>query len=448
MRIAIPYDYEKPVDIRREGIGVYVSLLVKALLDNIPDLEIEFWTYSYNRKNVILLFQDSFEKYPDRISVFDDACLRNNLLKKCIYVGNYAINKVCYKILYLLKCLFISDKKIRKLIKQQLKAFVLNLREKQLKKVIKKESRADVVYCFFVIFKMGLWFQCPKFVQVHDLFTFALKKKFEPYMLSLGSYNGMTANILGQYALDGAVFISSSDYIVREHCLPFIPNILPHQTAVIPFPPLIKDFGVKDILDEKSFKKKYKICGKYIALPSQNRPNKNWGVIFRALARLKKLGINLNFVTTGHVSDVKSDEKLVNDLGVSNLIIETGSLSSQELYALYKYADLVVVPTIIEGLGMSGQALEAMKVGTPVVHSKSLGIEESLHSAGLTMEKAHLNWFDLDDDEMLATKIQDVLKNPKIHATRQKVVLDAYLKFSWKDVAENYMRIFKKIKEC
>ena len=127
------------------------------------------------------------------------------------------------------------------------------------------------------------------------------------------------------------------------------------------------------------------------------------------------------------------------------MIIETGSLSEQDLYALYKYANLTVIPTIIEGPGMPQQTLETLILkNIPIIHSKAWGIKESLESVGLSMETADLNWFDLDDDKTLAQKIEDVLNNPAPHIKKQKHILSAYTKRTWEDTACDYMKVFEK----
>ncbi len=448
MRIAIPYSFDKPADVRREGIGVYASLLVKALLDNVPDLEIEIWTYTFNRENVKLLFKDSFDKYADKIKIYDDGMKCKNSFRTIMFFCKYfVLKRTFYKVLYLITRSHFYKEKLDKLKSKKENGdwLPIKYRKNKIQEKIKLLSHAEAVYCFFVTMEMGLWFECPKFVQVHDLFTIALKDVFTKHWdsNSVEMHNKIVLGLLEKYAKQGAVFVSSSEYMAYQHSLKFIPGIHDNQVAVIPFPPLIKDFDTADILNEKEFKDKYNIPGKYIAMPSQNRPNKNWGVILRSLAELKKQGVCLYFVTTGHVGDIQYDGQLVKDLGIADLIIEVGSLSQKDLYALYKYSSIVVASTIIEGMGISGQAIEALKVGgVPIIHARSFGIDESLHAVGLTQETADLNWFDLDDYKTLVEKIKDVLSNPQPHIEKQRHVLAAYLKRTWKDVANGYMNLF------
>jgi len=154
-------------------------------------------------------------------------------------------------------------------------------------------------------------------------------------------------------------------------------------------------------------------------------------------------GIEIKLVTTGKMSGCNSTSEYVKEN--KNLVTELSNLSMDELYCLYKYSDLVVCPNIIEGLGMSGQCLEALAVGKPVVHVKSMGMEESLNSVGLDFETAKLNWVDIGDYENMAAKIQFVLDNKEQVIEAQKPVLEAYSKITWGDVASKYMEVFNKI---
>src|SRR5699024_9944602 len=107
--------------------------------------------------------------------------------------------------------------------------------------------------------------------------------------------------------------------------------------------------------------------------------------------------------------------------------------------------DMVVCPNLIEGMGISGQALEALKIGgIPVVHAKTLGVEELLEKIGMTMDTADLNWVDLDDSHGMAQKIIDVLQNPEKYAQKQKEIIKAFERITWHDVADEYLTLFEK----
>lgn len=450
MKLAIAYDYDIPADIRREGIGVFAIYLLNAIMEYHNDIKLEFWTYSFNKENIKIVFKDIFEKYPNRVKIFDESHGYKKSVELKKIIPCFPIYFKIFK--YRLKYFFLRRKRYLDKISSIHVQLLVKLQEgiEQLKyglvDLIDKYSKADFVYCFFVSLKIGKYFSCPKFVQVHDLFTIPLYDLFKEDFgaKNLEKSNKMILDNLEDYALKDTVFISSSKYIANEHSLKYIPNIKSKQIAVIPFPPMIKDFNDALLIDKQTFKSKYKIGDIYIAFPSQNRPNKNWIVILEALKILRDKDIKIQFVTTGKVDSVIKTKNFAKENRLDDLIVEVGSLSVEELYALYKYSNLVVGSSIIEGMGISGQVLEALKVGNiPIIHTKSLGIKESLENVGLTMETADLNWFDFDDSKTLAKLIEEVIKNPQPHIEKQRKVLEAYTKITWKDVADNYVRLFK-----
>lgn len=445
MILAVAFDFEEPANVLREGIGVYAKHLISALMDYDDTLNLELWTFDFNLDNAKSLYASVLEKYPDRIKIFHNDTKRplcsKEWLKYILYYyfkkNDYRIKKVFNKKRYEEKILALSAKK---------KAFLLALKRKQLKKMVKEISKADVVWSMFVNLKLALDFSCPKFMQVHDLFTF---EHYDLFAKSWGEgllkHNETVLDVLTEYSKTNTTFISSSEYTVREHSLKFIPNITKEQTACIPFPPLVKDFSDANCLSKEDFKNKYGIWDKYIAVPSQNRPNKNWSVILKAIARLKDKGINLQFVTTGKVGDIKTDKELACSLKIQENILELGSISEEDLYMLYKYEDIAIGSTIIEGMGISGQVIEALKVGNvPAIHSRCCGYRDSLRAVGLSEESADLNWFDCDDDETLANYMEEIIKNPQPHIEKQKHVIDAYMSITWQDVARKYMEIFER----
>ena len=97
--------------------------------------------------------------------------------------------------------------------------------KKNLIKKIKKYSKADVCYSLFISLKLGKYFNCPKFVQVHDLFTIPLFDLFKDDFggeKSLKKTNNQFLENLKEYAEKDSIFISSSEYVAKNHSLKYI----------------------------------------------------------------------------------------------------------------------------------------------------------------------------------------------------------------------------------
>lgn len=87
-------------------------------------------------------------------------------------------------------------------------------------------------------------------------------------------------------------------------------------------------------------------------------------------------------------------------LGISDRVIFTGFLRGDDLVAVYRAADLFVMPSISEPFGLT--PLEAIIAGTPVLISKQSGVSEVLTHA------LKVDFWDIDD---MANKILGVISH-------------------------------------
>ncbi|MBD5397987.1 glycosyltransferase [bacterium] len=447
--LAVTLDYSAVMEnFDKEGIVVYTKNLLDALLKNDNSLNLEIWCYSYNVEHCKRIFKDLTDKYASRIKFCDEK----------LYETDHYINTIYKKknLKYHLKsgfynCCYALTKNIRyRQKRQKMKDKLLQnnyvpfSQEELLQKSVQDFSRASYCYIPAVNLKVGRYFSCPKFLQIHDLFAMIpeIEKLFIPLVPNIAEENKKITDNLNDYAKLNTDFITSNVFTRDKEILKYT-NIKKSNVNVITFPPMIKQFYKGDLITEKEIRKKYTIDGNYMFYPSQNRPNKNIIVLLKALKKLKDNGIIIKLVTTGRIASYPPDLNFMKDNDIEDLIIETGMMSESDLYALYKYSTLSVVTTKIEGLGMPGQTLEALSLGNiPVICSKCLGVKESLESVGLNFETADLNWFEPDDYEGLAEKIQDVLANPKKHIEKQKGVISYYTKRTWDDVAKDYLELF------
>lgn len=447
MILAITCDFPFEVFMKREGISVFCSFLFDAILKNNPDLKLEFWNYSLNNINVKDVWGFLADKYPDRIYFYNEnsyiPSTRDFIITKNIKYNNNLRKKLLHLSLYKLTHLKTFKNKYKKYAKRFAKDIHPNSNERLIQ-AVQKMSQADAVYIISYALKLGKHFKCKKFVSVHDLMTIMLEDCFKESVLNVEEINQDVIENLNEYALLDTKFISSSNYVAKEHTRKYIKNVKDEQLCVIPYPPMIKTYeNIEQLPSKKQFTQKHNIKGKYIAYATQIRPNKNTIVLLKALKNLIDNNINLKLVTTGRFSHTPSTSKYIKNNKLENQIIETGDLSEEELYCLYKYSDMVVVPTIVEGPGLAQQAIEALMVGNiPVICSKSFGVEENLSVRGLSMETADLNWFNYDDHEYLTKLIISVLNDPQSHINKQKHIIKNYTALSWDDVAKNYIKTF------
>ena len=113
-------------------------------------------------------------------------------------------------------------------------------------------------------------------------------------------------------------------------------------------------------------------------------PNKRLSVAIVALARL---GAETELWIAGDSTDIYAEEarrcrELAARFGVSDRIRWCGAVD--DLPSLYRQADVLVMPSIHEGLGIP--VLEAQAIGLPVVAARSTALVETVGNGGLTFE--------------------------------------------------------------
>lgn len=444
MTIAFMLDFDIKVT-RREGILTYVGFMLNSLLQYHEDVNVEVWLYSLNKENFKKEFADILNQYPERVTVYAEG-------KPCRSAWVICMSKIKYRSYPHISRFFytIGSEKLGKFFydridshKELICEATPSFREEFLSK-----SKADCMFLPYPGLREALFLDKPIIMQIHDLFTFPLESLFVKETFPRADYkrnNRFLKRTLQRYAEKKTIFVSSSDYTKQTQILKYITNAVPEQCRVVPFPALYTRFDTKDIISEDEFRRKHDISKRYVAFPSQNRPNKNVILLLKALNILQEKGIELICVTTGKMSDCNSTALYL--MNNPNLVQEIGTVSREELFCLYKYSEMVVCPNLIEGLGISGQCLEGISTGKAVVHVKSMGLMEALERVGLGNDLSILHCVEPNDEQALATEIEKVLHDRENVIMEQKKILEAFNSVTWKDVADSYYEIFNNCRQ-
>jgi len=114
-------------------------------------------------------------------------------------------------------------------------------------------------------------------------------------------------------------------------------------------------------------------------------------------------------------------------------IILTGYIEDQDKVALYNLAEVLAYPSFYEGFGFP--PLEAMACGTPVICSFSSSLPEVVKDSAILI------------DPYNPTQISQALEQVLLDKELQRVLIlqgaERAKEFSWKKVAEDYLRMFK-----
>lgn len=162
----------------------------------------------------------------------------------------------------------------------------------------------------------------------------------------------------------------------------------------------------------------------YITMPGVQ---KNFDVLFGAIARLRAAGRALELVLTLDKSDMQalSLEDRMADLGISDCVLNYGNLQQGQIADVYASLDLFVFPSLCESFGFP--LLEAMSMGIPLIVADTPGNREVAATAALVFRA-----YDPDD---LTEQIVILMDDPLRYRSCALAALTRSKDFSWDKAA-------------
>lgn len=158
-------------------------------------------------------------------------------------------------------------------------------------------------------------------------------------------------------------------------------------------------------------------------------PEKGLDVLIKALPIILGNGVNAKIVVVGEGPQRDEYQRLANYYGFGNKILFTGHIDDWTLRALYRVADVVIVPSRFEPFGIV--ALEAMAAHCPVVASAVGGLSEIVDYEGTGLKVP------LNNPDALAWAMLRVIKDVGF---KDWIVNNAYQKclwnYNWDKIAE------------
>lgn len=169
---------------------------------------------------------------------------------------------------------------------------------------------------------------------------------------------------------------------------------------------------------------------KRVLLVSHYNYFRNFETTLRAMAILRQrmvepveliLTTKLGEGRKDHRYDTSQAARLMESLGIVDIVTMLGTLPANQLYPLYQVADVVVCPSLVESFGHP--LVEAMASGRPVVASDQPVPRELAGVAAL--------YFAPLDAEALATRLEQALTLPALAERMIQAGLRRAKDFSW-----------------
>jgi glycosyltransferase involved in cell wall biosynthesis len=181
----------------------------------------------------------------------------------------------------------------------------------------------------------------------------------------------------------------------------------------------------------------HRVSGRIIAIASADVPLKGISHLLHAVARLR-VERNLDVQLVSKLEPNGPTEKLIAELGISDIVHSSSGLSDTELADLLASAQVACIPSLYEGFSLP--AVEAMASGTPIVASRAGALPEVL---GADDECARLV-APADVDELTRT-LGELLDSPaqrhRLGAAGRRRALDV---FSWESVAAQTVSVYQR----
>jgi glycosyltransferase involved in cell wall biosynthesis len=183
------------------------------------------------------------------------------------------------------------------------------------------------------------------------------------------------------------------------------------------------------------------VSAPYIVYASQIRPSKNVLNLLRAYQHLlKKRFLGHKLVLTGDPQVLPEVDDFIKANQLARDVVFLRRLSTLELAACYRLADLAVNPSLGEG-GCPFTFTEALSVDTPVVMARIPVTTETLDDPAL----ADMMFFDPYEWRDMADRIEWAILNRTKLLALQKAAYDVHAKRTWDDVVTEYVQILEEI---
>ncbi|WP_135459500.1 glycosyltransferase family 4 protein [Mycobacterium sp. DL99] len=207
-------------------------------------------------------------------------------------------------------------------------------------------------------------------------------------------------------------------------------GVTPDQLHIVPL-------GV----DTELFKPaEHRVSGRIIAIASADVPLKGVSHLLHAVARLR-VARDLDVQLVSKLEPNGPTEKLIAELGISDIVHSSSGLSDEELAALLASAEVACIPSLYEGFSLP--AVEAMASGTPIVASRAGALPEVVGDDGACARLVR----PADVDELTAV-LGELLDSPserrKLGAAGRQRALDV---FSWESVAAQTVSVYEMARE-
>jgi glycosyltransferase involved in cell wall biosynthesis len=173
---------------------------------------------------------------------------------------------------------------------------------------------------------------------------------------------------------------------------------------------------------------------KYFLYVGNAYPHKNLERLVDSFAILHEKYSDVKLILVGQKNYFYNQiAESVRKKGLEESIILTGKVDDRELASLYKNAQALIFPSLMEGFGLPG--LESMQAGCLVLASKTPALKEIYEDAAV--------YFDPLNPQNMSDTMQKVLENPAVFKENIKKGQAQTKIFSWAKMAKETLAVYE-----
>jgi glycosyltransferase involved in cell wall biosynthesis len=174
---------------------------------------------------------------------------------------------------------------------------------------------------------------------------------------------------------------------------------------------------------------------RYVMAIGSREPHRGLDLLIAAMASPDASDIPLVIAGSAPSSEVSQSESPPAGILPETRIRHLGEISDSDFAVVLDRATVFVLPSRAEGFG--APVLEAMRLGTPVVHSDAPALMEIADDAGVAVALADESTF----SERLAAAISRVVDDPMLAKRLAFTGVDRAKAFTWRNAAEKVWQL-------
>jgi glycosyltransferase involved in cell wall biosynthesis len=157
----------------------------------------------------------------------------------------------------------------------------------------------------------------------------------------------------------------------------------------------------------------------------------------RAFAIVKKALPSARLIIAGSGPELQNLVNTVSELGISTAVTFTGRVNNEDMPALYRQAQVMVNPSLVDN--MPNSILEALASGVPVVSTNVGGVPYLVEHGKTALLVPP------QDPQEMAAAILVLLKDPAKAGQMQQAGIQSVQQYTWSKVQSRLLGVYKRV---